>query len=146
MEENLLKWSEEYAFGLPDIDFEHKQLFNNINNIIELKDLGPGLEIAVQVHLEFLVKYVDQHFKAEEEMFDQTDYPHKEEHKRAHEALKNTVFQFQERILKGDTQALDDFIPVAKNWLVNHINKVDRAYVEYCQAKNIGVKSKLDFA
>lgn len=144
MSQDSLKWSDKLVFELPDIDSEHKALFNHLNDVIELKDMEVGADIAVQVSLEFLVKYVNHHFKAEEEIFDQTDYPLKEEHKRMHEALKKTVMDFKSRIDQGDLSALNDFIPVAKDWLTNHIDKVDRGYVEYCQSAGIGTKSRLD--
>lgn len=114
MSDMQLKWSDEYAFGLPDIDFEHQELFSNINKIIELKDETVGVEILVQVHLEFLLKYVDHHFKEEEELFKQTDYPKINEHIKSHDALRETVLDFKKKVDAGNIKAIEEFIPVAK--------------------------------
>ena len=138
-----LKWTSEYEFGLPDIDDEHKSLFGAINRLIETASSDdPAKDIAINVSIEFLIQYVNEHFANEEALFDQTEYPDAEKHKKMHTDLKNKVLDFKERYNQGDEQALIDFVPVAKNWLTNHILNEDKKYVDYCLKADVGLTSR----
>lgn len=138
----LIKWDDKFAFGLEDIDEEHKRLFELINDLITAKEKSENKSIAIQLGLEFLENYVVSHFENEEETFDQTDYPEKDAHKKLHEELKRQVQSYKSKFAEHGEEVIDDLIKFSTNWLTHHILEVDRKYVEFCIEKNIGVTSR----
>lgn len=143
---NEFQWSAKYSFGLPDIDTQHEQLFTVIGRLIDSWHLEEGREIAASIALDFLINYVREHFAEEEELFKQTKYPKAKEHIKMHEDLRKAVADFKTKVEQGDYSGMDKFIEVAKNWLTNHILKVDREYVEFCKAAGIGLRPKYQIA
>ena len=85
---------------------------------------------------------MNDHFREEEELFLQTAYPKSKEHIKLHEEFKNSIYAFKKKFDNDDYSQVDQFIELAKNWLVNHILKIDREYVGYCQSTQVKNKIK----
>lgn len=86
-------WKEIYSVNNPNIDFEHKQLF----------DIAQEAFIQVEPHqkqkkikevLTKLYNYMKTHFNHEEEYMEQINYPHIKEHKELHHQIINSINNF----------------------------------------------------
>ena len=62
----MLEWKPDYETGVPVIDTQHKVLFDNINWLGTLLDKEEIEEVEADYLLDFLRKYVTQHFQHEE--------------------------------------------------------------------------------
>ena len=78
-----IEWSLDLATGVDEIDKQHKELFQRINNLLEACNHGKGKEEVKKV-IWFLEDYVITHFSEEERYMGKYDYPEYSGHKRQH--------------------------------------------------------------
>lgn len=131
-----IKWNETLAVGHPEIDKQHQELYQRIDNLLEACNKGKGKEKLSEL-IDFLGEYVIIHFKTEESIMKQSGYPKYQEHKLAHD---NFIARFkelkQQNIEEGGTVTLI----VATNhlvidWLNKHILSVDKEVGRFLQNK-----------
>jgi len=127
----LMQWSKDLAVGHPIVDYDHQMLINLANDFHFAVENGSG-EQAVAAALERLVQYVESHFKREEQLFMNSNYPDKAKHQQNHRDIENMVRAFQASYAADpasiDLNRLLDFFKV---WLIKHIGKLDRGYMPY---------------
>ena len=131
-----IKWTEDLATGVNEIDDQHKELFKIINELLNACNTGKGREMIDKVIL-FLSDYVIHHFGTEERLMTRYNYPQFQSHKSQHQYflkgysdLKRELEISEERLIAiiGTNQLLSD-------WLINHIGKVDKALGEFLKTK-----------
>ena len=125
-------WKPEYSVGHPDIDRQHKYLFELWIMLDSMKN-QPDNRRSLEQALLSLFDYVEVHFSNEEEYLQA--HPEIEQHKKIHAAFiarTNTFMEeFRNRTL--DIQTVIDFL---LEWLINHIVETDRRYFAEIQAKS----------
>jgi len=131
-----MEWKKDFEVGLHDIDEQHKELFNIINNLMESINSGRGRQEIEKV-LKFLQDYVVDHFKKEEGYMKKFNYPGYANHKDQHDlfiANYNSINRFFEAW--GASDGLVDMINRwVSNWLSDHILKVDKELGNFISAK-----------
>lgn len=129
-----LIWKDEYSVKVKEIDDQHKQLFEIINNLIKILNTTPKEETITEI-LGTIVAFKEIHFATEEKYFAQFHFEGAEEHIVAHKTFGEKVAAIQAEH-QGDTIgfsfALVDFL---EDWLIGHLMHMDQKYVE-CFAKN----------
>lgn len=125
-----LAWSEDFRTGFPRVDEQHQELFRLTNNVWEAsnKKMERG---TVEGVLRFLLGYVEDHFAEEERYMRASHYPnhlsHRSDHQELTKKLRGLVKAFQESG-ELDGNHLARFLG---EWLVDHINKIDRPFVAW---------------
>ena len=139
----LINWDDSIALNISEIDNQHKQLVNIINEMFDAIDDGRGNEIISGV-LKKLIDYTNYHFLTEEKYFDQFKYPDSELHKEQHRYLVEQINEFQKtfnedkRMRDGsDTLLTVDLWKFLKNWLTNHIQISDKKYASLFMANGV---------
>jgi hemerythrin len=133
--ENLAEPSlQKFAIGIAEIDAQHRRLFELLS---EMKGWsGTDLEHAASLDiLNSLSEYAAVHFAVEESVMRMLHYPSTAAHIAEHKRFADTLDIFRHRLLKE--QRSIDLVDFIKSWLVDHIDRVDRAYVEYFIAKGV---------
>ncbi|PTD95060.1 bacteriohemerythrin [Pseudothauera lacus] len=129
----FMQWTAELELGAGEIDGQHRWLVDQTNALHdELSGPAPRREVIGEL-LEGLADYTQNHFIAEEVLFERHRYPETAAHKAQHDAFTTRVIKLLMRFEQGetvDTEVLD----LLRDWLTNHICKVDRAYVDYLRA------------
>ncbi len=129
-------WTNDLATGVGEIDDQHKELFDRINNLLEACKRGEGKK-EVEKTIDFLEDYVIEHFSEEERLMTTRDYPEYGRHKGQH-------LKFMEDLsgLKGDFAADGPGVHIVVNtnrivvdWLVNHIRKEDKALGAFLRSR-----------
>ncbi|MDR2864213.1 MAG: hemerythrin family protein [Spirochaetaceae bacterium] len=120
------QWSESLATGNEQIDEQHKQLFEAINNLMKACRQGQG-GAELKKSIDFLNDYTIKHFFDEQVIQQKYKYPDYENHKNIHEGFKATVRDFSHKlILKGASEELANEVRTQiGDWLVNHIKTQD---------------------
>ncbi len=127
--EKIIAWDEKYNTGCPEIDRQHRGLFDIIN---KLSDKLHSIEKDDIVDiLNDLYKYTDEHFRTEEELFEKSSFPNAKEHKLQHKEFINKVAEFTSKFEKEDAMLTFDILFFLKDWILEHILYSDREYVEY---------------
>ncbi len=127
-----IPWSEEYLLGIEVVDKQHMEIFGIVHRFYE-ECLASAGEKSVADTLAFLKSYAEDHFRLEEGLMEEHNYPHLEKHKGLHVAF---LERFGELVGEfnsvGPSQELaDNTVDMVQDWLVDHIAQEDRQYAPY---------------
>lgn len=123
----MITWNESMSTGIPQIDEQHKMLFQKFNEFsAAMSDNLTARETAGDV-LDFIQFYATWHFGQEEQCMHDYRCPVAEKNKQAHAEFINTFHRFYTQWQEGTmTAALaTQTYTELENWLVNHILKTD---------------------
>jgi hemerythrin len=125
METCVSVWSSAVEVGIPEIDAQHRELFE-----LAASFRGNGDEIRVMKSLVMLCDYAKVHLGEEEDMLVKIGYPEIEAHRSAHGEFRRMLRQLLEdaRGLSLD-QIADRVEALINGWFYNHVMHVDRHYV-----------------
>jgi hemerythrin len=120
-------WNDSMQIGIPSIDRQHQQLINQMDRLVEAMKRNGGQGEIRQI-LDFLDRYVQEHFGFEEACMHRHRCPVAQVNQSAHQQFVATLRQVRQEfertgpslilVLKVNDQLLD--------WFVNHIRKIDR--------------------
>jgi len=127
-----LAWSISYELGNEHVDSQHRRLFEIVSELIEACINGTEKE-ELRKTLDFLVDYTVQHFRDEEALQVECNYPDYEKHRQLHEDFKATVGTLIRSYREnGSTEELSANLHVViAQWLVNHIQREDMKIGKY---------------
>ena len=135
-EVELFPWTEKLALGIDKIDDQHKKLVSLTNQLHRAMKAQAGIKEAGKI-LDDLAEYTLYHFEFEEKLFDKYGYSEREEHKKYHRTLVDSVVTFQKDFKSGKAGLTMELMLFLTNWLKDHIMKTDRAYVSVLKDKEI---------
>jgi hemerythrin len=118
-----LIWDDKFATGVRQIDLQHLELIQLINELESAHAAGRQAE-AIDEVLPRLGAYVLFHFGTEESLIPVQASAHAEKHRRQHAEFADRVAELREGILDSDD--LEALIIFLRRWLVEHIMKTDR--------------------
>lgn len=131
-----IDWSDVLSVGISEMDNEHKELFVRINRLLSaIMSQDKSLDIAEIV--QFINEYIDYHFRDEEKLQAQYNYPKLNEHKKLHATYEAYFADIEKKLNNGqfDAPLLIEIQDKVVNWLLDHIAKVDKQYGEYINQK-----------
>jgi len=120
--ENRLTWTEDLITGNELIDEQHKTIFNITNVFIDTCLKGEGKKVLEEM-LEFLIEYTVNHFKYEEKLMIEHNYPEYDKHKMNHDEFKVTVTELKKEFdHSGVSDELNRSLSgTIVRWLIKHI-------------------------
>jgi hemerythrin len=132
----MLVWTPALAIGVPEIDAQHKTLFERAGRF----------EAAVKAHehsyrledlFAYLVDYARVHFAAEERFMREVGYPglaeQVHEHAEFRRRLLSLVPQWES---EDDSPAmLAALVGFLDSWLVDHVTRSDRRIADYVRTR-----------
>lgn len=125
-----LLWSEEFSVGVPQLDDDHRTLFELVETLAAAADPVP-LELINGI-LDALAEYVVAHFTREEAHQAALGFPELAKHRELHQQLLARMEAFRARLATDpagfDVPALRVFL---RRWLVSHILHEDMRYRWY---------------
>lgn len=116
--------------GIEHIDEQHLSLVKMIQSFDEAISKNKNDEILGQL-LDELIDYINYHFKAEEALLAEHNYPSLDEHKKTHQALVEKVISFHTKFKKGIPGLEVEIMFFLMDWIVSHINKSDMDYATH---------------
>ncbi len=131
----LISWSSSYSVLVGKMDQEHQRLIDIINNLYAAMREGRGKDAIVSL-MSALIDYTKTHFAHEEQLMKESGYADYEKQKNAHENLISQVMELQNKINAG-TGLTQEVMSFLKNWLVNHIQGMDKKYGPHFNKKGI---------
>lgn len=132
----LFPWSDSYSVGNQQFDSQHKVLIGLINDLSDAMKQGKGKDILGKI-LSDLVNYTKTHFAEEERLMMSTAYPNFMAHKMAHDKFTAQVVDFQQKYQAGNTLITLELMNMLKDWLIQHIQGVDKQYTPHFTGKGI---------
>jgi len=131
---SLFQWSEAYSVGHPDIDSQHKRLFQLAEQLHAAMTAGKGKQV-LSTTLANLIAYTKRHFSDEEILMESHRYPFYQQHRAEHQALTQKVLQFQKAFEADRATVTVELLQFLSNWLREHIGTVDRKVGDYLKQR-----------
>ncbi len=133
---DYIKWDSSFVLGIDLVDKQHKTLVEQINKLIRAMEEGKSKEIIFEM-VDFLIDYAATHFRDEEEIMKNVNYPELKEHQEAHKNFAEFVVELQEKLQKegiksGMAMSMKKFLG---NWLIYHIKDTDKKIGEFMRKK-----------
>jgi len=123
----LMRWSDDFSVRVGEIDGQHRHLVDLINELYQAMQAGRGDDVIGPI-LDELVAYAGAHFSLEEQYMERFKYEGYAAHKRAHEAFVQKVLTVVEAFKAGRAGVTLDVLNFLRDWIVEHILKVDKKY------------------
>ena len=122
----LLAWKSEYMLGIPDVDHEHRELFDLINDL-HASLFEPNSETTVMDFLGELFSKVSSHFALEEKLMRDGRYADLPAHKSDHERLLDEIRDLMDDYEDGGYVDVDRFATGLERWFSVHFATHDAA-------------------
>jgi hemerythrin-like metal-binding protein len=133
----LITWDQSLSVNVPDLDAQHRRLVEMINELHEAMTKGQGRE-ALKPLLGGLAQYTMTHFRAEEQYMRTINYPNLPQHKAEHERLVRRVKELTQSYESSQISLTIETMNFLRDWLTNHIRRVDRQYAPSTAATRNG--------
>lgn len=129
-----LIWKKEFESGEPRIDEQHKALFQYANQIKDMSLLGKDIEKETQM-FEKIIQHVLVHFRSEEEILREINYPDLEEHQRIHEGLVEEIARVRKAFGDGTLGVADVFTFLTDVVIAEHLFHEDVKFFDFIHKK-----------
>jgi hemerythrin-like metal-binding protein len=135
--QQLNHWQIGYSVFVKEIDDQHKQLIDILNELYDayINNLHPE---KVNKTIDQLMEYATVHFATEEKYFKQFGYKETDEHVEDHRLFLIRVEAFRLDYKKNKTILSLQIINFLQEWIKHHIRNVDKKYITCF--KNNGLK------
>ena len=117
----LIEWRKEFETGVADVDHEHKQLVDLINQLHEEATAGASYS-RIQDFLGEVFAKIAAHFALEESIMRKHAYDEYEAHKAEHEMLLDEIRDIMDVTTPNYGEALSATV---RDWFVNHFKSKD---------------------
>ncbi len=154
---DFIRWQKNWALQIPHLDQQHMELVEHINRIAGLVASGASHSAVppdtgrhrsgqgnkgrcedVPKHMRLICDHVEEfieqaraHFREEEALMLQVDYPGYNQHKREHGILLAELVDLAREVRQGAEQVGLGTLTALKHWLIVHIVTSDQAYAEH---------------
>ena len=124
----LVEWRDEFKIGIEEVDFEHQELIELINELYaESKKEDSALTVID--YLEEIFAKISAHFALEEKVMRDLQYDEYEDHKEDHELLLDIIRDIMDDYMDGYTDDADldeeEFADRLNDWFVKHFSTKD---------------------
>jgi hemerythrin len=119
-----ITWKQSFELGIPEIDIQHRVLFNIVKILVDSVDQSRENEVIEGV-LGELKSYTRYHTETEEKFFEDTEN-HKE-HIEEHNKFKEEIAGFMEIYENTpDEEFVEMMLLYLQSWIENHVTGMDR--------------------
>ena len=122
----LFVWDDNYRTGIDEIDHDHKELVNLINDLYEAMQDGCGGALLLPI-FSALKRYTEDHFAKEEDYMIKCDAPDRDKHLQEHRRMEEKLADLENRHRHGEAAISLQTLTFLRDWLKNHICVVDQA-------------------
>lgn len=130
----LFKWRESYETGVSAMDEQHKKLIEIINKLyLALRDKES--QTIIQDVLEEMNTYAEQHFRQEEVLLKESNYPEYENHVASHQSYRDKLKTLIGDSKKEETQ-VQEVYTFLRHWWMDHIVGEDKKYGEFLDSSD----------
>lgn len=125
-----IKWTESISVNNSNIDSQHKHLIRLTNNLI-LQSNAKANSCIINESLSELLIYAKEHFRDEEKLLKEHNYPKLEAHRKRHEKFIYKIAMFCKDVIDGKDTVTEEMIRFLADWLLTHTSVDDQDYKKY---------------
>jgi hemerythrin-like metal-binding protein len=130
----VMVWDEKYSVKVPELDAQHKRLFDMLNAFCEAIAAKQTSEAMTKI-IFGLVQYAEFHIQYEERLMERYRYTGLDAQRAAHAAFVQKMTSFQTRCAEGKPFLTAEVASFANEWIADHILASDMKYVECLTSK-----------
>lgn len=124
-------WKDIYNIGIEELDNEHKELFEIIQEIFVDIEVDFKRQKIKEV-LTSLYTHLNIHFKNEENYMRKINYPHFKKHKTSHKYIMENINNFVKELLDlEETMFEKEFVRIINITFVHHIINEDKKIITW---------------
>ncbi len=131
----FLVWDENYLIGIKEIDKQHTEIAEIINQLHDLLESNDKKKILTL--LRKLNKLVDTHFETEEKYMKEYKVFNIFSHKAQHNRLSRILDEHLEEVEEGNKELNESFVTLLRDWMVNHHRFHDKKMGEELVKKGV---------
>lgn len=120
----LLEWKDEYSLGIPEVDYEHRELINLINDLL-LQLSEKGAMSGISDSLGEVYARIALHFALEEKIMREQNYDQFAQHKSDHNRLLNEIRDMMDEYEDSTEINTEAFAANLDRWFSNHFRTMD---------------------
>jgi hemerythrin len=121
----LIEWRKEYETGVREVDHEHQELVEIINELHEQIGAGASRD-TISAFLGEVFAKISAHFALEETVMRKHDYDEYADHKADHEKLLDDLRDIMDDFEAGaGTDYKQALAGAVRDWFVNHFKTKD---------------------
>jgi len=132
----LMTWTPAYSVGIKEMDEQHIKLIYIINALHDAMIMGNGDKVLGMI-FNAVLSYTATHFADEEAMLASYNYPALASQHQEHENFVKHILVYRDKFQSGSALISMDVLELLKAWLENHLQKEDKKYGVYLNAKGI---------
>ncbi len=133
---DVISWDEKFSVGIPEIDEQHKKLFQIIENVFDGFTAGAEIEKEMlKTAFDKVLDYTRFHFATEERYFDLYNYPDAKNHKARHAKLIEETVALRRQYTEGAPGVTFELLDFLTSWLQKHILLHDKHYAPFLKSK-----------
>jgi len=127
----FLEWRDEYSLGVEELDYEHKDLFNRLNELHQELRHDSDKDRVSRCLGEIYAR-VNAHFALEENYMREQKYTGYDNHKSQHDNFLDDLREVSDRLISSgidpaEREALEIKL---NNWVLGHFTTTDRDMVQ----------------
>ena len=126
----LLEWRQEFSLGVPDVDHEHRELIELINELyahVQQQDSA----IGVEDFLGEIYAKISAHFALEEKIMRERHYDQYDDHKADHERLLDEIRDIMDAYEDDAHFSESELAACLTAWFTEHFKTKDARLHKY---------------
>lgn len=136
-DKEIVRWSDAFVIDVPSMDEQHQGMFVATNQVYAAIKFQSGMK-SVKEKMDYLLQLITTHLHDEEVLMEKSGYQDLKEHKKVHDAVLVLLdSRMKEAVAKNEPDAYMDIVLLVKNWLIDHIFRVDRRYSKSVNAAKL---------
>lgn len=120
----LVKWKDEFSLGIPEIDFEHQELIQLINELL-IKISESDISDETSDYLGEIFARISSHFALEEKIMRERNYDQLQDHKSDHDRLLDEIREIMDDYSDQTEIDTDRFVERLDHWFSDHFRTKD---------------------
>ena len=118
------------------LDEQHKRIVDMINTLISDHEASVRSETISEM-LDRLTKYARLHFREEERLLEEYEYPDLTSQKKEHTAYRIKIVTFCQATISYEDSVPAELLKFMHDWWVNHILKSDMEYRSFLTERGV---------
>ena len=123
----VIKWRDSYATGVAEMDAEHRELIDIINQLYEMLREKKSHDELKNIY-DRLHSYTEKHFQHEEQMLEEAEYDGLAGQQNAHKQFIVELDKMEADLLSGNESVVPVVYKFLRDWWLQHIVEIDKLY------------------
>ena len=131
-----MEWGEECQLGIIWQDFQHKQLIDNINKLLDCLITGNKDKETFYKTIKFVKEFSLNHFNLEELYMKKHDFPGMKGHVKEHRLFTDDLNHFISVCIYREVESSTELLNKLNTWFSHHIQTTDKILADFLIKSN----------